>query len=288
MSIYTLFLYLVFSVILLVILNLVEKRRENNFYDYVIVANIFIIVLAGVFDYYGVTGSTENIFLIVLLAILFNIFYVTVIWERSILNDNKYNLSKYIVTLVSSYIVNIFFINNIDSVFLTPEEFRVILWLFIFGFMYYYLKDFIVLLNKGKKRMNLLGDREYIIMNYAKFRSRYGYVIRVRNRDLENLVYAIMIYENYNRSEMLRKIDLIKYRLLHDRGKFGIMQVFRQEPVSDIDSIKIASKRLGRIYLEESKKDKANLITNVLKRYYRRDILEVEFIYREIVKFRER
>lgn len=288
MSVSTLFLYLVFSIILLVILNLVEKRRNNNFYDYVIVANISIIFLAGIFDYYKIVGSIENIFLIVLFAILFNIFYITVILERSILRDNKYNLIKYMITLVSCYLVNIFFINNIDSIFLKPEEFRIILWLFIFGFMYYYLKDFIVLFNKGKKKVSLLNDREYIIMNYAKFRGRYSNIVKVRNRDLENLVYAIMIYENYNRTEILRKFDLFKYQIMHNSGKFGIMQVFRNVPISDIDSIKIVSKKLERLYVEESKKEKKYLITNIIKRYYRKNIFEIEFIYREIVKFRAR
>ena len=131
MSIYTLIIYLVGSIMLGIILNYLEKKKEDNFLDYIIISNIYILILSILFKNYS--GA---IFLIVLFQTIGNVLYITYVREISIFNNNIYNVIKYILNIIIAYLLNIFFINKVENVFLDPEQAKLIIWILVIGYIF--------------------------------------------------------------------------------------------------------------------------------------------------------
>lgn len=282
MSINTLIIYIISSIILSIILNKLERKKQDNILDYIIISNIYIIILSGIFKFYKLTTNNDNIFLIILFLVIGNILYLTLIKERTILKNNNYNLKKYIITLISSYFINILIINKIDNIFPSIENIRLIIWLLIIGYILLYIKKNIEIKVPVNNNLSFYQDKEYIVMQYAKYKNKYNNIINSKYLEINNLLYSIMIYENYNKPELIRKIDLIKYKLFKEKIKFGIMQIEKNNPITDEESIDISKKKLERIY--NINKD----IKDIIKKYYKKEKNEIKIIYEVINEFNQK
>lgn len=287
MSIHTLLIYIIASFFLSIILNKVETRKQDHFLDYIMVTLLYLMVLAGIFSTYHITENNHTVFLIVLFQIIGSIIYQNVILEVSGMKNNDDQVKKYAINLMVAYLVNTFFISRVNSVFLNIEEVKLLLWLFLMLYFYYWVKNNITISIPKNKKILFYQDREYIVMQYAKFKSRYGSVVYSRYSELAPTIFSLMIYENYHRPEMVRKIDHFKYRMFKKYGKFGIMQISSNHELTDEESIKIAIRRLENIYSKVSrdKKNSWNRISKVIFQYHRKDAREILNIDREIRNF---
>lgn len=288
MSIHTLLIYIIASFGLSILLQAVEKRKKDSFINSIIIANIFILVLAGIFSTYHLTENNENIFLIIFFQILGSIFYKQCIQEISIWNNHQI-VYKYMITLGVAYFLNIFFINQTKNVFPSMEGFKIILWAGIVFYFYFSFKNYFTIHIPQSRQTIFYKDREYIVMQYAKFKSRYDKVISSRYKELVPLVYAIMIYENYTRPEILRRVDHYKYCLFREKGRFGIMQIYSHKELTDEESIRASIRKLENIYrtLLKSKKYSRYMISNVIYRYYHRNRKDILEIYQGIISFQK-
>lgn len=287
MNIYTLLFYIVASLGLELFLLKLEKKKKDHFIDYVVISNIYMIVLAGIFSNCYFINNNDMIFLIILFQILEDIFYKNIVREMSFFQNNDYQIKKYISSFLSTYFVNILFIYQIDSVFLNIEEIKFLLWVVIIIYFYFFMKNDIIAFIPRNRKEKFYQDKEYIVMQYAKFKSRYGSVVYSRYRELIPLIYAMMIYENYYRPEFIRKMDHFKYQAFKTSGKFGIMQVYSHQELTDEESIQIAIKRIEGIYFKVSrnKRNSWNRISKVIFQYHRKDAKEILNIDREIRNF---
>lgn len=282
MSINTIIIYIISSIILSIILNKLEKKKQDNILDYIIISNIYIIILSGIFNIYNLTTNNDNIFLIILFLVIGNILYLTLIKERTILKNNDYNLKKYLLTLISSYFINILIINKIDNIFPSMENIRLIIWLLIIGYILIYIKKNIEIKVPVNNNISFYKDNEYIVMQYAKYKNKYNNLINSKYQEINNLLYSIMIYENYNKPELIRKIDIIKYKLFKEKIKFGIMQIEKNNPITDEESINISKKKLERIYNTNKE------IKDIIKKYYKKEKNEIKIIYETIYEFNKK
>ncbi len=286
MSIHTLLFYIIASLILEVILKELSKKKKTSFIDDILISNIYLIILAGFFSVYHLTENNQTIFLIILFQILEDIFYTSVIKEISLFKNNTYFLKKYILTFFSAYVINTFFINQIESTFLKIEEVKLLLWIFILIYLSSYLKKNFSLSLSQNKQLPFDQDKEYIVTQYAKFKNQYHHIITSKYQKLIPLIYAMMIYENYNKPEMIRKLEHLQYKFFQKSNQFGIMQIYSHQEITDEQSIKIALRKLEKIY-EKKIKEKPNskeLLTKVLTTYYKRpmrQILEIQKIINE-------
>ena len=287
MNIITLLFYIISSIILNIILTKLEQKKKDNLIDYIIISNIYMLILSGIFDSYNIIKNNDNIFIIILFLVLGKIFYLTLIKERTILKNNNYNLKKYFITLGSSYLINLLVINQLDTILPSMESIKLIIWIFIIGYILLYVKKNIDIKIPIDNNVSFYQDQEYIVMQYAKYKNKYGMLIHSKYLEINYLLYAIMIYENYNKPELIRKIDEYKYKLFHEEGKFGIMQIERKQPITNEDSIEIVRKKLERIY-NMNCKDKINhkeIVKILIKKYYKEDKKEIEDIYWIIKNF---
>lgn len=284
MSIRTLIIYIISSIILNIILNKIE-RKKDNLIDYVIISNIYILILSGIFKFYNLTNNNDNIFIIILFQVLGKIFYLTLIKERTILKNNNYNLRKYLFTLGISYLVNILIINKVDNIFPSMETVKILIWMFIIGYSLIYIKKNIDIKIPINDNIAYYQDNEYIVMQYAKYKAKYNNLVNSKNKYLNDLIYAMMIYENYNKPELVRKIDILKYKLFREENKFGIMQVEKKEPIADEVSITIVLKKLERMHNINLKGRDIDNIKILIKKYYKKEVKEIVYIYQAINKF---
>ena len=96
------------------------------------------------------------------------------------------------------------------------------------------------------KEENLIEN--YIIASYHKISDKYRDVIlaeSVKNNTSTTLMYSILIYEDMNRPEFVRKIENLLVRLFHIRLTVGIAQTKSKKPLSDVESIINAIKILN-------------------------------------------
>ena len=196
-------------------------------------------------------------------------------------------MKKYFITLGSSYLVNILIINRVDNIFPSMENVKLLVWLFIIGYVFVYIKNNIDIKLPVNNNISFSEDREYVVMQYAKFKSKYGTFISSKYNYLSQVIYSMMIYENYNRPELMRRIDLLKYRLFREENKFGIMQIEKKEPISDIESIEFVLKKLEKIYSTnvKEKMGEVDSVKILIKKYYKKEIREIISIYNIINEF---
>lgn len=122
------------------------------------------------------------------------------------------------------------------------------------------------------------------MVNYAKLKLEYGNEIKMDNKTLLNILYAIMIFENNRRPKIFRKFDNLIFKITGEKKKLGIMQVMSKKFISDIESIEIVSKKLEKIY-QKNKGIKKDLAIKILESYDKSNSFEINYIYSELKRF---
>ena len=136
MSITTIFLYIIYSIILFILLEVINNKYKINKIDYIVLSLIYLIIISGISS-----TRTTNIFLVIIIEFLLRIFYVNNIEEHSFIKIHKDILITYLITIISAYFLNIYYINKVDNIFPEPNELKIIIWLCIIIFIYKELKN---------------------------------------------------------------------------------------------------------------------------------------------------
>lgn len=278
----TLMLYFLASILLFFIQSYLTKIIKVNFYHSIIITQIYLLFLSGIFTTYHITPNNNSIFLIVLFTFFIQIFYLYDIEETSFQSSTNI-LKKEIINLGIAYLLNVFFINKVENVFLTTDEFKILIWIIIVIYLYTNIKKLSTL---DRQKHYLLSNKEgeYIVVEYAKLKNKYNSIIHTKYKELIPLIYAMMIYENYKRPLFLRKLDIILYKLDKERRCFGIMQIPSNYPINDEKSILLAIKKLERIYSKITN-EKDNISETIKKYYPKNTPNEVMIIYKKIKSF---
>lgn len=191
------------------------------------------------------------IYLVILFELLIRIYIVKVIQNEQLL-DRKYYQKTYGLSFLLGFFITNFFLGKVDSIFLTPEEMRIGIWLFIGFYFYKLLNGNLTFSFEKAKEENHVLKEETIVTQYAKWKMKYYSVVKTSNQELQLLFYAMMIWENSNRSNFFRNLDRIFFRFTRRTMKLGIMQVETNQEISDLESVKIAWKKLLKIEKEVS------------------------------------
>ncbi len=275
-------LYLLFAAVLFVLLDTFDKKYSFTNSQKIIFRLIYLIILAGVFSYLGIGKVNKNIFMIVVVEFIFRMIYTLYFLGEDFFRNEDQNLYKFFVTLFSSIIVNQYFINELDSVFLTASELKIIVWLFIIICIYKFINKNERTITESSSQNKSISTKA-IVVNYAKLKLEYGDDINLSNKNLLTILYSIMIYQNYRRPRFLREFDNLLFKINGGKRRLGIMQVMSKKYISDLDSIDIVSKKLDKLFTKY--KDDVNCYDKVLEVYDKDNFLEINNIYKELGKF---
>lgn len=274
--------YIFLGVVLFFILSFIQNKYKITKLERMIISLIYMMIVSGFCYKYGI-NCTENIFLIFVFLLIIDVIYNSYFIDRDFFDRNEKNISYYIVLILLGFFINQEFINQVTQVFLTGNDLRLLLWAFSFIFIYKMVKDRNIFSNKEVTVKNVMS-REMVLVNYAKLKDKYFDECNYSNKDISNIIYAIMILENHKRGKILRNIDYILFRFNGKKSKLGIMQVESNKYITDSESIELVHKKIEKLYDKKKTGRKVN-IDSIIKEYDKEDYENIMYIFDIIKKF---
>lgn len=276
-------IYIVLGIILFIIINYIDIKYKINRREWLILSIIFMLVFAGILVRLGI-NYTSDIFLVFVFMMLADIFYNSYILEQDFFSKEDKNIYYYILLIIIGFIINQEFINKVEEVFLTGEDLRLIIWLLVIIYLYKFSISKNILSTNIKENTKFIS-KDSILISYVKLKEKYYEECNYDNKDISNIIYSIMIYENKKRSKLLRKIDNFNYKINGGIKKLGIMQVESKKFITDSESINITYKKITKLYDKYNKKKDKNISFKVLDDYLKEESNNVKYIYEIIRKF---
>ena len=275
-------IYIILGIILFIIIKYIENKYKINRREWLIFSIIIMLLFAGILVRLGI-NYTSDIFLIFVFMMLTDIFYNSYILEQDFFSKEDKNIYYYILLIIIGFIINQEFINRVEEVFLTGEDLRLIIWFLVIIYLYKFSISKNILSNN--KETTKFISKDSILISYVKLKEKYYEECNYDNKDISNIIYSIMIYENKKRSKLLRKIDNFNYKINGGIKKLGIMQVESKKFITDSESINITYKKITKLYDKYNKKKDKNVSIKVLDDYLKEESNNVKYIYEVIKKF---
>jgi hypothetical protein len=126
------------------------------------------------------------------------------------------------------------------------------LWIIIFLFLFQTLNQV-----RLSSERTVARKQNYLQTRLQKFKSKYGGIINdlVENEKLKSIVYAIMIYEDFNRPKVVRFLEYGSFYwhsffLTKKLHTLGLMQVMTSEAISDRESVRLGAEKIVGKYNE--------------------------------------
>jgi hypothetical protein len=221
-----------------------EEAPALNFLIRVLTPIVYIVIVSAILYYLGLDKFVWNIFLVNIYYVVFRLLFNLVTNRGLLLNWYRQFLYWGAIVAISyfTYVKLIKVKANILPDFTTvANELWIIILIFVFQ-----ITNNIRLSEDGtfKRKQNYLKSRH----NY--FMSRYGKVIKetTQNEALEAIVFAILIYEDFNRPKAIRIVENIKQRVTKKTLTLGVMQVESDKIISDLESVKLGAEKVVNAY----------------------------------------
>ncbi len=269
--------YFIIGIIYFIILSFIDKKYEITKIQKLVISLILMLVVSGFCFRIGI-NYTSDIFLSFIFLMIVDVIYNSYFIERDFFDKNEQNIKYYIMLVIIGFIINQEFINNVTAVFLTGDDLRIILWFLAIIFIYNFVKEKSVFSNVVVNKDSFMSSNS-VVVSYAKLKYKYHDICNYNKKDIDNLMYTIMVFENSKRSKLLRKYDYLMFRLTGNKRKLGIMQVETNKFITDSDSIELVYKKIDKLYNSKTK----NKCYEVLKGYNKNNYEYLKYIF-DIIK----
>lgn len=278
MTLTTIILQILLTIPLTIILNHFQKE-ENRKINQLLIPSLYIIIISAL-----IPSIKENIFLIVVFEIFIRNFYITnVVNSNTEISNTTYILESIVSIALSLFTYN-YFIGQVDTVIPNPEDIKGFIWFLIILYATYLYN----LSTKNKVKEEKIKDtkrkKEKTIMQYAKFKNLYSPLVKSKNELINNLAYAIMIFEDYRTPKIYRNINTYIGAVTKKETKYGIMQIPSYERISDEESIKHVISDFEK-QLKNTKLKEGDQLQKLLSNYKKSEQQEITSIYNEILEF---
>lgn len=221
-----------------------EEAPALNFLIRVLTPIVYIIIASTILYYFGLDKYVWNIYLANIYYILFRLFF-NLITNRGLLLNWYRQFLYWIAIVVISFFTYEKLIKvkaNILPDFTTVSN---ELWIIILIFMFQVANNLRFSQEATQKRKD-----NYLKSRYHYFKKLYGQLIKdlTQNEILESIVYAVLIYEDFNRPKIVRQVENFKFRLTKKPHTLGVMQVKSDKLISDLESIKLGTEKIVNAY----------------------------------------
>lgn len=225
-----------------------------NFLFKAIAPVILMIVFVAIVQSIHYEQLSTHCYLIVVYYWLFRVFIIA-IYGRFTLTNWKTQFLYWISSIgISLYLYRL--IDEVDRILPSPEALRDQMWILILLFLYSIFNNMVIDRSGSQKR-----KEKYIKKSYSQFQSKYHEIIKKacnNNYFFIQIVYSIMIYENFNRPRFVRWIEYIHFSLTKKPHTLGIMQVASSKWINDTQSVILAINKI--------KSDCDNIVDDYAKR----------------------
>jgi hypothetical protein len=221
-----------------------EEAPALNFLIRVLTPIVYIIIVSTTLYYFRLDKFVWNIYLVNVYYILFRLSF-NLITNRGLLL-NWYRQFLYWIAIV---VISFFTYENLIKVKANIlPDFTTIsneLWIIILIFIFQVANNLRFSQEATKRRKD-----NYLKSRYNYFKKFYGQIIKdlTRNEILESIVYAVIIYEDFNRPKIARSIENLKFRMTKKPHTLGVMQVKSGKLISDLESVKLGTEKIVSAY----------------------------------------
>lgn len=223
-----------------------EEAPAINFLIRILTPVVYIVFVSTTLYYFELDKFVWNIYLVNIYYILFRLFF-NLATNRGLLLNWYRQFLYWIAIVVISYFTYEKLIKikaNILPDFTTVAN---ELWLIILIFIFQIANNLRFSQDATEKR-----KENYLKNRYHYFKRLYGELIKdlTNNEVLECIVYAIIIYEDFNRPKIIRQIENLKLSMTRKPLTLGIMQVKSDKKISDFESVKLGTEKIIYAYKE--------------------------------------
>lgn len=278
MNLVTLIIQIFLTIPLTMILNLMENKKNRSI-NYIIIPTIYIIIISAL-----IPSIKENIFLIVVFEIFIRNFYITSIVNQEIKLSNTTFIIESLLSIILSLFTYNYFISSVNTVIPNPEEIKPFLWFIIILYLSNIYQEINITKQNKQKNKEKLYKTENIIIQYAKFKNKYSQFVKSRNNIINNLVYSIMIYNDFKKPRLYRNITSYLGAITKTETEYGIMRVKSYSHLTDEESIKEVISTFEK-ELKGNKLKEKEKVEKLLNKYSEVEKIEIKSIYEEIKKF---
>lgn len=272
-----------------------DEALALNFMIKVLGPTVFIIIVAALLQFLKIPLDLKKIIWIVYFYIFLRISVIFIYQRQRIVNWVRIIIHYAFILLLAS-IIQKRFISDLGTLLPDFQEIKNEIWLLILVFLYQVGNSHRVTTLQAEiqpRGLEYLPEliprkRKYILSNYRQMKEKYDSIvdpILKENIQVGIIIYSILIFENFNRPYLIRKLENLKYSITKKPGTFGIMQVRSNKSLSDIESIKSGTTSILSEYNRLEKDNKYSLFGYLIKyhcpdRIYIRQIL---FISKAII-----
>jgi len=217
-----------------------ETAPAFNFLFRVLSPVIYIIIVSAIFYKFELDFLVKNIYLVSIYYITFRLFFNIITDRHRLINWRRQIIHASTMSIIS-WLTYDSIIKNKKNVLPDFNTVSNELWIIILLFLFQVLNNLTFSSEDTEKR-----KENHLMARYSVFKAKFGGIITElsRNKKLEALIYAIIIYEDFNRPKVIRYVENMKFRATKKTMTLGIMQVQSNEIINDIDSIKRGVRKL--------------------------------------------
>lgn len=205
---------------------------------------VLIVLFASIFYFIGYEKYVENIWAVTLYYCVARVLFI-LIFERIQLINWIREIFIWLTSIGISWIIYEYFIRFRTSLLPQPEELKNEFWILVILFIYSVFNK--IEFNGGA---TIKRKQKYCVNAYKNNKEEFDSVIKEHSVDTlsESLIYAILLFENFNRPRAIRVLEKIAFP--HIANSIGPMQVKTEVRLSDLDSVRQGSSRVVKSYLE--------------------------------------
>lgn len=226
----------------------VDEAPAFNFMLRVFAPVVYLVLVASALYYLGLERFVNNIWLVIVYYFVFRELFNLVL-GRFHLIDWTYRTLVWATTILLSYILYDNVIRIRRNLLPDFDTIANELWIVVIFFLYAMLNNRRTNAREPDKKLE-----HYSNHMYCKYKNRFSHLIepKVDNKRVEALVYAIMIYESFNRPRLVRWFENLLFPQMSKT--LGIMQVTTDKRISDAESVEIATKRISADFANAKQK----------------------------------
>lgn len=248
-----------------------DSAPAFNFIFKVLGPVVYLILCVVLFQTIGLNILVDKCYFIVIYYWAFRF-----LWNLVANRLKLFNWFQQILYWASSIGLAFWIYSNIEKVDkILPDGKGLIdqMWILIIAFLYAVVNK----LNIGEYRTIKRKDN-YLTSRYDKFHAKYNDIIQsaFNNSFYEALTYAIMIYEDFNRPYLIRKIEDLSFRITKKPHTLGIMQVKTERYINDEKSLRLAIAKIkndNNAYINQERENAIRegntnpVINNIIYKY---------------------
>lgn len=235
------------------------KEKRSNYTLCVLSPAVSIAIFAVAYEHIGFDSGIDSLWMICPLYWGVRFVYFA-LRNRLAFLDLKYEGVRFVLSILITTAV--FYVicklrKNEQSLFISWDEIRNAVWYALLAYIAKLVWDMFQAEFCRQNEKNADRVREITIRRYNEFSEKFCCVVNCCISEestliefysaLESTIYAIMIYEDYNRPILVRELETFLMRYHLNRGcmmTLGVMQTRTNRVISDEESIRLAIQKI--------------------------------------------